>query len=199
MAILTLQWRHNDHDGASNHQPHGCLLHGSFRRRSKKTSKLRVTGLCGGDSPGPVNSSHKGPVTRKMFPFDDVIMNPSSKMETYLMVNRVWCAPGDMYNHLFVIRRLLLCTFSVLILVKAGGLYSLWIVYGLLLEFYSLLDRVKQILGLAATARLFTMYSSALAYGPRAPTCGGRFHVDRCVLTGDPTPTPHDRNYHHLL
>ena len=40
----------------------------------KKTSKLRVTGLCVGNSPGPVNSPHKGPVTRKMFPFDDVIM-----------------------------------------------------------------------------------------------------------------------------
>ena len=24
---------------------------------------------------GPVNSPHKGPVTRKMFPFDDVIMD----------------------------------------------------------------------------------------------------------------------------
>ena len=24
---------------------------------------------------GPVNSPHKGPVTRKMFPFDDVIMS----------------------------------------------------------------------------------------------------------------------------
>ena len=45
-----------------------------FRRRSKKTSKLRVTGLCAGNSPGPVNSPHKGPVTRKMLPFDDVIM-----------------------------------------------------------------------------------------------------------------------------
>ena len=44
------------------------------RRRSRKTSKLRVTGLCVGKSPGPVNSPHKGPVTRKMFPFDDVIM-----------------------------------------------------------------------------------------------------------------------------
>ena len=40
----------------------------------KKTSKLRVTDLCVGNSPGPVNSSHKGPVTREMFPFDDVIM-----------------------------------------------------------------------------------------------------------------------------
>ena len=67
-------WRHNDHAGVSNHQPHGCLLNRLFRRRSKKTPKLRVTGLCAGNSPGPVNSPHKGPVTRKMFPFDDVIM-----------------------------------------------------------------------------------------------------------------------------
>ena len=42
--------------------------------RSKKTSKLCVTGLCAGNSPGPVNSPHKGPVTREMFTFDDVIM-----------------------------------------------------------------------------------------------------------------------------
>ena len=55
-------------------QPHGCLLNRLFRRRSKKTSKLRVTGLCVGNSPGPVNSPHKWPVTRKMFSFDDVIM-----------------------------------------------------------------------------------------------------------------------------
>ena len=48
----TLQWRHNDHDGVSNHQPHDCLLSRLFIRRSKKTSKLRVTGLCAGNSPG---------------------------------------------------------------------------------------------------------------------------------------------------
>ena len=71
---MALHWRHNGHDGVSNHRPHGCLLNRLFRRRSKKTSKLRVTGLCAWNSPGPVNSPHKGPVTRKMFPFDDVIM-----------------------------------------------------------------------------------------------------------------------------
>ena len=71
---ITLRWRHNGSDSVSNHQPHDCLLNCLFRRRSKKTSKLRVTGLCVGNSPGPVNSPHKGPVTRKMFPFDDVIM-----------------------------------------------------------------------------------------------------------------------------
>ena len=38
-ALGALQWRHNG--------PHDCL----FRRRSKKTSELRVTGLCVGNSP----------------------------------------------------------------------------------------------------------------------------------------------------
>ena len=47
-----LRWRHNGHDSVSNHQPHDCLLKRLFRRRSKKTSKLRVTGLCAGNSPG---------------------------------------------------------------------------------------------------------------------------------------------------
>ena len=47
-----LRWRHNDHAGVSNHQPHGCLLNRLFRRKSKKTSKLRITGLCVGNSPG---------------------------------------------------------------------------------------------------------------------------------------------------
>ena len=48
----SLQWRHNDRDSVSNHQPHHCLLNRLFRRRSKKTSKLSVTGLCVGNSQG---------------------------------------------------------------------------------------------------------------------------------------------------
>ena len=47
-----LRWPHNGHDGVSNHQPHHCLLNRLSRRTSKKTSKLRVTGLCAGNSPG---------------------------------------------------------------------------------------------------------------------------------------------------
>ena len=35
----------------SNHRPFDCLLNGLFRRRSKKISKLRVTGLCEGNPP----------------------------------------------------------------------------------------------------------------------------------------------------
>ena len=72
---VALQWRHNGRDGVSNHQPHHCLLNRLSRCRSKKTSKLRVTGLCAGIHRWSVNSPHKGPITRKMFPFDDVIMN----------------------------------------------------------------------------------------------------------------------------
>ena len=75
VPLPILRWRHNDHDGESNHQPDGYLLNRLFRRRSKKTSKLRVTGLCVGKSPGPVNSPHKVPVTRKIFPLNDVIMS----------------------------------------------------------------------------------------------------------------------------
>ena len=47
----TLLWSHNGRDGVSNHQPHGCLLNRSFRRRPNKTSKLRLTGFCVGNSP----------------------------------------------------------------------------------------------------------------------------------------------------
>ena len=74
LKCITLRWHHNGCDSVSNHQTRDCLLSRLFRRRSKKTWKLRVTGLCVGNSPGPVNFPHKGPVTRKMFPFDDVIM-----------------------------------------------------------------------------------------------------------------------------
>ena len=90
-----LRWRHNGYDSVSNHQPHDCLLNRLFRRRSKKhqssaslsfvwgihrdrwipRTKGQLRGKCVGNSPGPVNSPHKGPLTRKMFPFDDVIMD----------------------------------------------------------------------------------------------------------------------------
>ena len=74
-TLKSLRCCHNGHDCISNHQPHDCLLNRLFRRRSKKTSKLRVTGLCEGNPPKIVNSPLKWPVTRKMFPFDDVIMS----------------------------------------------------------------------------------------------------------------------------
>ena len=44
-----------------------------YSGRLKKTTKLRVTGLCEGIHRWPVNT-RKGSVTRKIFPFDDVII-----------------------------------------------------------------------------------------------------------------------------
>ena len=50
-CFVALHWRHNERNGVSNHQPHDCLLNRLFMRKSKETSKLRVTGLCAGNSP----------------------------------------------------------------------------------------------------------------------------------------------------
>ena len=50
-VLATLQWRHDECDGVSNHQYFDCLLNRLFRRRSKKTSMLCVTGFCEGNSP----------------------------------------------------------------------------------------------------------------------------------------------------
>ena len=49
--IMSLQWFHDERDGVSNHRCLDCLLNRLFRRISKKISKLRVTGLCYGNSP----------------------------------------------------------------------------------------------------------------------------------------------------
>ena len=46
LVLAPLQWRHTQRDGVSNHRNHDCLLNRLFRRKSKKTSKLLVTGLC---------------------------------------------------------------------------------------------------------------------------------------------------------
>ena len=47
----SLLWRHHGHDNVSNRQPDECLLNRLSRRKWRKTSKPRVTGLCAGNSP----------------------------------------------------------------------------------------------------------------------------------------------------
>ena len=71
---ITLHWRHDERDGVSNHRPHDCLLNRLFRRRSKKTSKLRVTGLCAGNSPVTGEFPAQRASNAETFPFDDVII-----------------------------------------------------------------------------------------------------------------------------
>ena len=51
-----------------------CLLNRLFRCRSKNRSKLRVNGLCGGNSPVAGEFPAQRPVTRKKLPSDYVII-----------------------------------------------------------------------------------------------------------------------------
>ena len=69
-----LQWRHNEHDGVSNHQPRDCLLNRLFSADQRKHHSSASLAFWRGIHRWPVNSPHRGPVTRKRFPFDDVIM-----------------------------------------------------------------------------------------------------------------------------
>ena len=50
IKMFSLQWHYNEHNGIWNRRCLDCLLNHLFRCRSKKTSKLRVTGLCEGNS-----------------------------------------------------------------------------------------------------------------------------------------------------
>ena len=49
-TLNSLRWRHNERNGVSNHRRLDCFLNHLIRRWSKKTSKLRVTSLCGRNS-----------------------------------------------------------------------------------------------------------------------------------------------------
>ena len=61
----------------------------------------------------PVNSPHQGPVIRKMFQFDDVIMN-FVNMATFSF----WQCSNDLYTIYF------LCKFHILILIGVWSVYS---------------------------------------------------------------------------
>ena len=70
----TLQGGHNERDGISNHQRLDCLLNRLFRHRSKKTSKLSVTGLCEENSPVTSEFPAQRIINAENVPFDDVII-----------------------------------------------------------------------------------------------------------------------------
>ena len=100
---ITLHWCHNDRDDVSNHQPHDCLLSRLFRRRSKKRQSSASLAFVRGIHRWPVNSPHKGPVTRKMFPFDDVITNKIHQ-------NTIKCKPCVIKGYTACIERVMLPT-----------------------------------------------------------------------------------------
>ena len=67
------QWRHNGRASVSKHHTivYSSVYSGADQRKHQSSASLTfVLGI----HRGPVNSPHKWPVTRKMFPFDDVIM-----------------------------------------------------------------------------------------------------------------------------
>ena len=75
------QRRHNECDGVSNRRRPDCLLNRLFRRRSKQFQSSALLAFVRRIQGWPVDSPHKGPVTRKMCPFDDVIMQNYIPME----------------------------------------------------------------------------------------------------------------------
>ena len=71
----SLQWHYLERDGISNHRCLDCLFNRLFRHRSKKTSKLHVTGLCEGNPPVTSEfSSQRACNMENVLPFDEVIM-----------------------------------------------------------------------------------------------------------------------------
>ena len=64
----------NERDGVSNHRRLDCLYSPLFRRRSKKNQSSASLAFVRGIHGWPEKSPHKGPVTRKMYQYDDVIM-----------------------------------------------------------------------------------------------------------------------------
>ena len=65
----TSYWRHNGCDSVWNHQPHDCLLKRFLRTRSKKQQSSASLAFVQGIHRRMLNTPHKWPVTRKMFPF----------------------------------------------------------------------------------------------------------------------------------
>ena len=86
-TFVTLRWRHNGRDSVSNHQPHNCLLNRLFGCRSKKISKLRVTGHTASQM-----ASNAENVSIWWRHHEDVV--------TWKRVPHCWPIPGTQYNAL---------------------------------------------------------------------------------------------------
>ena len=86
LAQKHIMWRHNGRDAVSNHKPHDCLSNRIYSGPDKKKHQSYASlASMRGIHRWPVNSLNKWPVTRKMFPFDDVIM--TSKANNYRTVD----------------------------------------------------------------------------------------------------------------
>ena len=71
---LSLQLRHNECYGVSNHQPHDCLVNRYWDTDKRKHQSSASLAFVRANHLWPVISTHKWLVARKIFPFNDVIM-----------------------------------------------------------------------------------------------------------------------------
>ena len=74
VKMQTFQWRHNERHCVSNHRHLDCLFSCLFRSHQRRHQSSVSLVVLRGIHRRPVDSPHKGPVTRKMFLFDYVIM-----------------------------------------------------------------------------------------------------------------------------
>ena len=88
-ASWSLQWRHDECETVSNHQRLYCLSNCRFRCRSKNHQSSASVAFVRGIHRWPVNSPHKRPLTRKMFPFDDV----------FIMISKISLSPQSRWSH----------------------------------------------------------------------------------------------------
>ena len=83
---ITSQLRHNEHDGVSNYRRLDCCAAVFSGADQRKPQCSASQALCEGNHQWPIDSSRKGPVTRKMFPFDDVNVRMASKNVTFFLL-----------------------------------------------------------------------------------------------------------------
>ena len=107
------QWHHNGRDGVSNHQTHHCLPNlysGADQRKQQSSASLAfVQGIHW----SPVNTLHKWPVTRKMFPFDAIIMWTSIQIKAWINHIKQW----DVITH---------TCYDFMVMLGQGWVHSTW-------------------------------------------------------------------------
>ena len=83
-GYFKLQWRYDKHDDISNHRRLDCFSKFSSSADQREHQSSASLAPVRGIHRRPVDSPHKGPVTWKMFPFEEVIMT---------------CAPAIVFYH----------------------------------------------------------------------------------------------------
>ena len=97
LSYISLQWHHNGRDSVSITSlasVYSTVYSGADQRKHESSALLAFVWWI---HRRPVNSPHKGPVTRKMFPFDDVIM--SFVGSATFRREKCWLQNGDHFVH----------------------------------------------------------------------------------------------------